>query len=176
MALIALALHGALYLAIKTERELQARARALAKSLSIALLALTIVSVPATTIVRPDTLGNYTVHPVLFVIPAIVLGALISILYFLRNQDDGKAFAGSCLYLAFMLTGAAVALYPRLLPSSVDPSRDITTQKALSGPHTLRVGLAWWGLGMCLALMYFVIVYRMFRGKVRPEDGGYGHG
>jgi len=35
--------------------------------------------------------------------------------------------------------------------------------------------LIWWGLGMCLALLYFVVVYRMFRGKVRLEDAGYGH-
>jgi len=176
LALVALALHGAFYLAIKTERELQKRARALAKSLSIALLALTIVSVPASAIARPDALGNYTAHPVLFVIPAIVLVALISILYFSRNEDDGKAFAGSCFYLAFMLTGAAVALYPRLLPSSGDPSRDITIRKALSGPHALHVGLWWWGGGMCFAIMYFVIVYRLFRGKVSLEGGGYGHG
>jgi cytochrome d ubiquinol oxidase subunit II len=173
LALIALALHGALYLAIKTEQELQQRARALAKSLSIALLALTIVSLPASIVARPDALGNFTAHPVLFIIPALVLVALISILYFSRNEDDGKAFAGSCLYLAFMLTGAAVALYPRLLPSTGDPSRDITIRKAISGPHTLRVGLAWWGVGMCLALMYFLIVYRMFRGKI-TEGGGYG--
>ena len=176
LALIALALHGALYLAIKTEQELQQRARALARSLSIALLALTIVSLPASTIARPDALGNYTAHPVLFVIPATVLVALISILYFSRVEDDGKAFAGSCLYLVFMLTGAAVALYPRLLPSTGDPSRDITIRKAISSPHTLRVGLAWWGFGMCLALMYFLIMYRMFRGKITAEGGGYGHG
>jgi cytochrome d ubiquinol oxidase subunit II len=176
LALIALALHGALYLAIKTEHELEERARAAAKSLSIALLALTIVSVPASTIARPDALGNYTAHPVLFVIPAIVMVALVSILYFSHNQDDRKAFASSCVYLAFMLMGAAVALYPRLLPSSGDASRDITIDKALSGPHTLRVGLAWWGIGMCLAVMYFVIVCRMFRGKVTLEGGGYGHG
>jgi len=174
--LIPLLIYGSLYLAIKTEHGLQVRARAMAKSLSIALLALTIVSLPASTIARPDALGNYNAHPVLFVIPAIVMVALVSILYFSHNQDDRKAFASSCVYLAFMLMGAAVALYPRLLPSSGDPSQDITIDRALSGPHTLRVGLAWWGIGMCMAVMYFVIVYRMFRGKVTLEGGGYGHG
>jgi len=28
---------------------------------------------------------------------------------------------------------------------------------------------------MILAFTYFFIVYRMFRGKVSLEDGGYGH-
>ena len=74
-----------------------------------------------------------------------------------------------------MLVGAAVALYPRLLPSSNDPANDITIQKAISGPHTLQVGLIWWGFGMCLAGVYFVVVYRMFRGKVSLEGSGYGH-
>jgi cytochrome d ubiquinol oxidase subunit II len=74
-----------------------------------------------------------------------------------------------------MLVGAAIALYPRLLPSSSDAGRDITIQKALSGPHTLRVGLVWWAFGMCLAVMYFVIVYRMFKGKVSLTSGGYEH-
>lgn len=74
-----------------------------------------------------------------------------------------------------MLVGAAVALYPRLLPSNRDPSNDITIQKALSGPDTLHEGLVWWGLGMCLAVIYFVIVYHMFRSKVSVEGGWYGH-
>jgi cytochrome d ubiquinol oxidase subunit II len=74
-----------------------------------------------------------------------------------------------------MLVGAAAGLYPRLLPSSIDPAQDITIQKALSGQYAVRVGLAWWVLGMILAFTYFFIVYRMFRGKVSLEDGGYGH-
>jgi cytochrome d ubiquinol oxidase subunit II len=62
----------------------------------------------------------------------------------------------------------------RLLPSSSDPVRDITIQNALSGPHALQVGLVWWAFGMIMALTYLVIVYRMFRGKVSLEGGGYG--
>ena len=68
-----------------------------------------------------------------------------------------------------------MGLYPRLLPSSVDPALDMTVQKALSGPYALRVGLAWWAIGMLLAFIYFFVVYRMFRGKVALGDGGYEH-
>ena len=62
-------------------------------------------------------------------------------------------------------------LYPSLLPSSGDPARDITIYNAATGEYALRVGLIWWALGMGLAFGYFVFVYRMFRGKVRPEEG-----
>jgi cytochrome d ubiquinol oxidase subunit II len=175
VALVALSLHGALYLAVKTEAGLQQRSRVAARALWIALLFLTIVSLPASVTARPDTLDNYRMYPVLLVAPVVVLLALAGIWYFSGKSDDRKAFACSCAYLTVMLGGAAIALYPRLLPSSTDPSRDITIQKALSGPHTLRVGLVWWAFGMCLALMYFGIVYRMFKGKVSLESSGYEH-
>jgi cytochrome bd ubiquinol oxidase subunit I len=144
---------------------LQRRSRIAARRLWMAVVGLTIVSVPATIIAGANVLSNYRSHPVLFVIPVVVALALLGIIHFLRKESDHKAFTCSCLYLGSMLVGAAVALYPCLLPSSDDPARDITTQKALAGPHTLHIGLVWWAFGMCLALTYFVIVYRMFAGK-----------
>jgi len=104
-----------------------------------------------------------------------VLVALIGMLVFSTKGEDRKAFGSSCVYLAIMLVGAAVGLYPRLLPSSNDPAMDITVANAISGPHTLQVGLIWWLLGISLALIYFVFVYRMFRGKVSAGGEGYGH-
>jgi len=175
VALVALEVHGALYLAVKTEGDLQERSRAVASLLSLVLFGVTVVSLIASIIARPDALSNYRSHPVLWIIPLIVLASLSGIVYGSRRRQDRKAFACSASYLAFMLAGAAVALYPRLLPSTNDPSRDITIQNALSGPHTLQVGLIWWIFGMLLAVTYFVIVYRMFRGKVSLETGAYGH-
>ncbi|HXF11693.1 MAG TPA: cytochrome d ubiquinol oxidase subunit II [Terriglobales bacterium] len=175
LALVALALHGALYLIVKTESQIQERSRLAAKYLCITLLALTIFSLPATITARPDGLQNYDHYPILYIVPGAIFAALIGILYFSRKQEDRKAFTCSCAYLTLMLVGAAVALYPRLLPSSNDSANDITIQKAISGMHTLQVGLIWWGLGMCIAVMYFVIIYRMFRGKVSLDSSGYGH-
>lgn len=74
-----------------------------------------------------------------------------------------------------MMVGAATGLFPVLLPSVGARGRDITIARAISGPHTLRVGLAWWSIGMCLALMYFGVVYWLFRGKVPSDAEGYGH-
>jgi cytochrome d ubiquinol oxidase subunit II len=174
-ALFALSLHGALYLSTKTELDLQERCSAAARRLWLAVFVLTVVSVPATIIARPDVLANYRSYPILYVIPLAVILALIGILHFLRQQEHRKSFGSSCVYLGCMLVGAAVALYPRLLPSSDDPARDITIQKALAGPYAVRVGLAWWAFGICIAIIYFVVVYRMFRGKVTAESGEYGH-
>lgn len=175
IALVALAVHGALYLAIKTDDDLQNRAREIAQQGWIALMLLTAVSLPASIWIRRDTLDNYRAFPLAFVVPLFVVLGLIGMLVFSQRGEDRKAFGSSCVYLASMLVGAAVALYPRLLPSSNDPALDITVEKALSGPHALHVGLIWWTLGMFLALLYFTIVYRMFRGKVSVSSEGYGH-
>jgi cytochrome bd ubiquinol oxidase subunit II len=175
VALITLALHGSLYLNVKTEGALQQRSKSTAKILWVAVLALTAISLPATMIARADTLTNYRMHPILFLIPSAVLASLIGIFLFLRQNKDREAFGCSCAFLTLMLVGAAVGLFPRLLPSSNDPTRDITIQNALSGPYTLRVGLLWWAFGMCLAVLYFVVVYRLFRGKVSLDGSEYGH-
>jgi cytochrome d ubiquinol oxidase subunit II len=37
------------------------------------------------------------------------------------------------------------------------------------------VGLVWWVIGTMLALMYFFIVYWLFRGKVSQYSDTYGH-
>jgi cytochrome d ubiquinol oxidase subunit II len=175
VAVAALAMHGALYLAVKTEGILLHRSRAFARRLWLLLFVLTVVSLPATMIARADTLVNYRAHPIAFLIPAAVLLALLGMVQFCRSGDDRKAFACSCLYLTVILVGAALGLYPRLLPSTTGSRYEITIDKSISGSYTLHAGIIWWAFGMCLAVTYFVIVYRMFRGKVSLEDDGYGH-
>jgi len=96
-------------------------------------------------------------------------------LLFRRRGDDRSAFLSSCVYLATMLVGAAVAVYPNLLTASTDPGLNITIYNAASGHRSLSIGLIWWSFGMLLAVGYFVFVYRMFRGKVRLEPGGHGY-
>ena len=85
VALVALAVHGALYLAVKTDGELQQRAREWIKGTWIALLAVTVVSLPATMIARPDSLVNYRAHPLAFIIPIVVLLTLYGMVHFCRR-------------------------------------------------------------------------------------------
>lgn len=175
VALAALTVHGALYLAVKTEGALQERTRATVRLLWGGLLLLTIGSLVATIAVRPSSLHNYYAYPIAFAIPVLVLACLGGILIFNRAGRDYAAFLCSAGYLTFMMVGAVSGLYPVLMPSITDPNLSITIDKALSGPHTLHVGLVWWGFGMLLAIAYFVFVYRMFRGKVDVSSTGYGH-
>lgn len=165
VALVALTLHGALWLSLKTAGDLEQRARRLVKPLWSILLALTAASLIATIAVRPSTLENYSQFPVTFIVPVGVVGSLIAILFWNGKGQALKAFLASCCYLFFMLAGACWGLYPVLLPATTGADRNITLERAISGPHTLAVGLAWWLFGMALAVTYVVFVYSRFKGK-----------
>ena len=165
LALVALGLHGALYLGVKTEGNLQRRARAFASRAWVGVLLVTAISLPATVIARPASLQNYLAHPVSFLFPCVVLASLGFILLAIRQERVLSAFLGSCFYLGAMLAGAAAGLFPALLPNVAAQGRDITIALALAGPHTLCVGLVWWSIGMVLALLYFCVVYWMFAAR-----------
>ena len=140
-------------------------------------LILTIIGLIATIYIRPSVLDNYKQHAVGYLIPVVVFGSLAVMIYAIRKGQDLAsekiAFVASSLYIVGMLVGAAFALYPVVLPASTDPALNLTIYNTKAGEHGLAVGLTWWILGMILALGYFFFLFRMFRGKVRLEDGGY---
>jgi len=173
VALVTLTAHGALYVTLKTDGELGQRARRVATALWPAQLALTLVSLVATWFVRPSIMENYLADPIGFLIPILVFGSLVLMLAWTRKGKELQAFLASCVYLAGMLGGVVFALYPVVLPASTDPAYSLTIYSAAAAHHGLSVGLVWWTLGMILALGYFVFIYRMFRGKVQLEGGGY---
>jgi cytochrome d ubiquinol oxidase subunit II len=175
VALVALTVHGAHYVAVKTSGDLNARARRVAAVLFPVLVLVTLLSLWGTLAIRPEVLTNYHRFPVLFVIPVAVAASLLAMLIYRRRGQEKLAFLSSCAYLVFMLVGAASAVYPNLLTSTTDAKLNITVFNAASGAYSLSHGLIWWGFGMALAIGYFVFVYRMFRGKVSDQPGGSGY-
>jgi len=177
VALVALASHGALYVATKTEGTLNQHARQMAGYAWWGLLLLTPLSLILTVYVRPHMLANYKEAPIGYLIPLLVFGSLALMAVFRARGEDRKAFTSSCAYIAGMLVGAAFGIYPYVLPASTDPSYSLTIYNTAAAEHGLRVGLIWWIPGMALALGYFQYLYRQFRGKVRLEpDSEVGHG
>jgi len=175
VALAGLSLRGALYVASKTEGELNARARRIAVALWAPVLLLTCASLAATVSVRRQVLDNYRAHPITLLIPVVVFGCLPTMLWAARKDKPKLAFAVSSLYLAGMLGGAAFGLYPNVLPATTDSAHSLTIYNAAAARHGLVAGLVWWTVGMALALAYLVLVYRIFRGKVRLESGDEGY-
>ena len=73
-----------------------------------------------------------------------------------------------------MRAATAACVYPALLRSSDTPALSLTAQGTASAPSALASGLAWWPLGLVLAVFYLALLFRIHRGKVQaPSGSGY---
>lgn len=174
-ALAALVLHGALWVALKTEGPVHDRSRKLAGSSCWAVLALTVLVTVITFKVQPQVPANLIAHPWGYIFPALALFGLAGMIWFIRKHDDIKSFLSSCGYLIGMLTSVVFGLYPLVLPADGNPAYSLTVDNAKAGDYGLRIGLAWWIVGMALVAAYHFFVYRNFSGKIRTDDSGNGY-
>ncbi len=167
------AMHGALYLAMKTEGGLQARVEGWLPRLMLAFFALNTIVVIGTVILRRQVTDRYLTQywPIIF--PAAALGALILSWYMLRQGRYLEAFAASAGVIALLILSVAVGLYPNLLLSTISPSYNLTAFNAASEANTLAVSLIIAAIGIPLVLLYTAGVYYFFKGKVKLERESY---
>jgi len=174
LALLTLMVHGALWVAHKTEAEVAARAVRTARLAWYGVALLTVVVTIFTFRIQPQVPASFAAHPWGYVFPALALVGLLGVRGMLQGwPSEGKAFLASCLYIVGMLTSAAFGLYPYVLPSNADPRLGLTIYNSAAAPYGLKVGLAWFIPGMLLASAYTVFVYRHFAGKVKLDAEGY---
>lgn len=175
VALIALTVHGSLYVALKTHDDVNVRTRKIVTVLWPLQFIITMLSLSATIWANPKVTNNFTKWPIGLGIPVLVFGSLV-VIYLLHKKGKEKgAFLASCAYLAGMLGGVAFAAYPNVLLSSGDPANNLTIYNTMTGEHGMKVGLVWWTIGIIIAIGYFVFLFRMFKGKVDMAEEGYGH-
>ena len=172
LALVTLVVHGANYVAVKTESELNARARRFARAAAFALVVLTIVATVATFWVSPRMVDGFNARPYGYVLPLIAAAGLVGTIYFNTRGRDTAAFLSSGAFIFGMLASTAFGIYPDVLPA-VNPENSLTIENAAASDYGQSVGIIWWSIGIVLAAIYFIVIYRLFRGKVRLDDEGY---
>jgi cytochrome d ubiquinol oxidase subunit II len=104
----------------------------------------------------------------LWILPLAVIGGFVAVFVALAGNLELPGFLASSVVIAGLLLLTAGALYPLILPSSIDPrySLDITA----SNDHgALAIGLAWWIPAIALAFVYFAHLFRSFRGKATGD-------
>jgi cytochrome bd ubiquinol oxidase subunit II len=172
-ALLALTLHGALWVRLKSADPVRERADSLSRRTWWGAVIMTVVLTAASFAVQPHLSERFTSAPWGFVFPAIAIAGLLGIRWSQSAATELRAFLFSCCYLLGMLTSAAFGVYPYLLPASAGAQFGLTIHNAAADEYGLGVGLAWWIPGMILAAGYAVYTYRHFAGKVRSEEQGY---
>jgi cytochrome d ubiquinol oxidase subunit II len=175
LALLALVMHGSLWVQLKTSGAVNDRAHRLCARVWWGVLALTAIVTAATFQVQPQVQENFLTWPWAFVLPLVAAAGLAGVAFALRKHDERKAFFASCAYLAGMLTSVVFGVYPMVLPAR-NPVYSLTVDGAKAGAYGLKAGVIWWIVGMILAAGYFTFVYRSFRGKVEVESDSNGPG
>jgi cytochrome d ubiquinol oxidase subunit II len=169
LAFVGLTMHGVNYIAVKTTGPVYERSRHLFLGLWATTVALTALATLATFALQPAMGAGYSARPWGWIFPIIAVGGLVATIYFHRKGHDLQALFSSGAYLAGMLASAAMGLYPIVLPA-VNPAYKLTIQNASGSQYGQTVGLVWWIIGMILAAIYIIFIYRLFWGKIRVSD------
>ena len=154
-------MQGLAFVALKTDGEIRHRARAaLVRLLPIALLPIT-----GWVLYMQFTTGNgVSWLCTILAVVAVALGWLSA-----KAGREGRAFAGLSLFIAFGALAIFPALYPNVLPSTLDASHSLTIANASSSEYTLGVMSVVGLMGLPVILVYQGWTYWVFRKRLRVE-------
>lgn len=195
VSLSMLVMHGALYLQLRTEGELNARAARAARwfgALFMAAFALAgvwqAVSIEGFRIVAmPDPGGvvsplsktvemvegawmqNYTARPWTMSAPIVAFAGGLLALLFSAAKRTGLAFVCSGTAVAGVIMTAALAMFPFIMPSSTQPNVSLTAYDAVSSHLTLNLMFIAVVVFLPIVLLYTSWVYSVLRGKLSED-------
>ena len=120
--------------------------------------------------------GFAAAHPAFWVAPLVAFAAATATLTLTARQKYFAAFAASAVTIAATILSAGLALFPFLLPSSLDPGSGLTIWDASSSKTTLGLMLLTVVVLLPIVLAYTAWVYRVLRGRVSLEHIRSSHG
>jgi cytochrome d ubiquinol oxidase subunit II len=161
LALVVICGQGASFLALRTEGELSERAARWARRLLPIELVAIVAMIGPTYAVRHHMLTVFGHHPWALIFPLAGLAALVGAIVSQLRGRLGRAFASNSVAVASLIATMAAGLYPYLLPAHQGRPYGLTISNANAGHHALAIALAWFPIGMALALAYFVFAYRL---------------
>lgn len=164
--------HGALWLAIRTEGDLHRRAARTANMLWIPLLLAAVVFLIYSA-VATELYDNYLARPYLFAVIVLAVVGLLGIKVYLIKQHYFKAWFASALAIVGATFFGIAGLFPAMLPSNINAAYSLTAFNASSSPLTLKIMLVVVLLFIPVVLAYQVWAYNMFRTKLSEEDLAY---
>ncbi|HEX4722637.1 MAG TPA: cytochrome d ubiquinol oxidase subunit II [Pseudonocardiaceae bacterium] len=151
-------LHGTFFVTLKTEGDIRVRARRLALRIApIALLP--IIALPLLVQLREG-------HPWTWIPLLVTIIAATAAVFRLKAIYDGQAFALLALTVVALVVTLFGALYPNVLPSTLDPAFSLTVHGAASAHYTLTVMTWVAGFGAPAVLVYQSWTYWVFRRRI----------
>lgn len=163
--LLLFVVHGAVWLTLRSDGELQRSAGRAAGSLWWALLAVAVLFLLASWF---DTklYANYLAYPVLWLVPVLAVAALLGVKVFVAKGRYWTAWASSALTIVAVTFFGVIGLFPNLFPSRTAPAVSLTAHNAASTPKTLLIMLVVVAIFVPIVIAYQVWAYHLFCHKV----------
>jgi len=168
------ALHGLLYLLMKTENTLQKQLRRFVRPVLFLFLASYLGSTLITWVYMPHMTMRFHEHPLYLLVPLLSFLAILNIPYQVTKEREGSAFFSSCLAICLLFSLFGIGTFPYMIRSSIHPEeQSLTIFNSASSELTLKVLMTIVAIGIPLVLAYGFYVYRLFRGKVKLDKRSY---
>ncbi len=163
--------HGATWMTVKSEGDVQNRAAAAAGGLWWPMMAMAVVFLVASWYMT-DLYDNYHKAPALFALPLIAVAGFVVSKLSVGKAAWVRSWAGSAVGVAFCVFFGVAGLYPRIIPSNINPEFNVTAMNAASSPMTLKIMLIVALIFVPLVIIYQAWTYNLFRGKADSSDHG----
>lgn len=166
-------MHGAIYLAMKTENRLYTKLTILAKNFTVFFVVSFAITTVYTLLYIPHLSDRVRSGPQFFVLPLIMLLAIANIPRMLNKGKYQYAFASSAVTIASLLIMVAIEVFPNLLYATNNAAFSITVHNASSSPKTMKILLIIALIGTPLVATYTAFVFWTFKGKVKLDETSY---
>jgi cytochrome bd ubiquinol oxidase subunit II len=164
-ALVAIVGHGGTFLAWKTDEAVFTRSRLTAMWCYGAVAVLWPIVTVATAIVNRHMYDVLLVRPLAWLALIVALGGLVSVMRGLRGSRPLQAFLGSSAFLAGLLAATAVLVFPVMLRAMGGDELSLTAYNSAVPATSLSTALRWWVIAAPLVIAYFIVLFRIHRGK-----------
>ncbi|MBS0620159.1 MAG: cytochrome d ubiquinol oxidase subunit II [Verrucomicrobia bacterium] len=169
-----LMMHGAIFLAMKTEGELHKKLRLWANRCTVAFIATYVATTAITWVFMPHLVEVFHRNPSYLLLGLIVLLIILNVPREFSKNRDGRAFIYSSLCILTLFALYGVGTFPYLVRSNLDPENNsLTFYNSAASQPTLTVLLLIVAIGVPLVLAYGALIYRVFRGKVKLGPSSY---
>ncbi len=172
VSVLTLTIHGANWIILKSNSKINLRLKPLVFRLNLILVVLVLISAALWYYVKPIAFTNLEEHYWLWIFPLIAATGLITQFNIIRFKKDRSGFICSSLFIVGSFGTTAASMFPILLPSTNKVNPSLTIYNAATNEYGLSVGLSWFIVAAILVVIYFIIQFKVFRGKL--DDLGYG--
>lgn len=173
LAVALFAMHGSIFLFLKTEGAVQKRLGPWMWHTWGVFLVLYFLTTVFTLAAAPRVLENLEANPWLGAVVVLNIVAIANIPRTLFRERYGQAFISSALNIVCMIGLFGAALFPNLVTASNEATHSLTLYNAASSEKTMTIGLIIVVIGMPFVLTYTGAIYWAFRGKVKLDEHAY---